>query len=203
MRSNVLLEILPSEFDTPPRASRSVRGSTIAPVFVDKSLFLYSRSTGDPLRRRLAVEWIELLWRERLGRTSLQVLSEYYATLARRLDPGPARDEAWSDVLNLLVWNPLPTDADLLLRARDLERRHRLSWGDSLVVGAAQLQGCAMLLTDELPPGAIYDGVIIHNPFTFGVAEIAPRYGATRSIRVSDSLALADGTTAHSARRAA
>lgn len=191
MRCSAFLEIAPANSNAVPHVTRRAGTSTTAPVFVDKSLFLHARDSRDPVKRRIAVDWLEFLWRERLARTSMHVLSEYYVSATRGLDPGFARDEAWNDIEALLAWGPQPTDAELMRRARDIERRHRLGWWDSVVVASAQLQGCNMLLTDELPPGAVYDGVVIHNPFMFGVAETAPPYAPTRAATVSDSLGLA------------
>jgi predicted nucleic acid-binding protein len=48
-----------------------------APVFVDTNILLYAR---DAARQPLAAQWLEYLWREQIGCTSAQVLSEYYLT---------------------------------------------------------------------------------------------------------------------------
>jgi predicted nucleic acid-binding protein len=56
------------------------------------------------------------------------------------------------------------------------ERRYRLSWWESLIVGAAQAQNCPLLLSEDLQDGAVYGGVTVRNPFTLGVSEIAAEY---------------------------
>lgn len=151
----------------------------IAPVFVDTNVFVYARDAAERPKQPLAVAWLDYLWRERLGRTSVQVLSEYYVNVTRKLVPGLSPDNAWDDVETLLTWHPQPVDDALLLRGREIERRHRLSWWDSLVVGAAQLQGCALLLTEDLQDGAVFGGVTVRNPFVLGVGEAVVQYGAT------------------------
>ena len=45
-----------------------------------------------------------------------------------------------------------------------------------MVVAAAQLQGCALLLTEDLQDGAVYGGVTVRSPFTLDVREPAPAY---------------------------
>jgi predicted nucleic acid-binding protein len=45
-------------------------------VFVDTNVFLYARDAGEPTKQPRAAAWLEQLWRERSGRTSMQVLSE-------------------------------------------------------------------------------------------------------------------------------
>ena len=149
-----------------------------APVFVDTNILLYARDAREPVKQLRAAQWLEHLWREQLGRTSTQVLSEYYVNLTRKLKPGLPPDEAWDDVQALFAWSPQGIDADLLARARQIEQRNRLSWRDSLIVAAAQAQGCAVLLTEDLGDSAVYGGVRVRNPFTLSVSEGAAEYSA-------------------------
>jgi len=83
----------------------------------------------------------------------------------------------------LFAWDPQPIDAMLLARAREIEQRWRLSWWDSMVVAAAQLQGCPLLLTEDLQDGAQYGGVTVHSPFTHGVREPVPAYAVAPTVR--------------------
>jgi len=75
-----------------------------APVFVDTNVLVYARDPRDAAKQARAADWIEHLWRERTGRTSLQVLSEYYVCLTRKLSPRVASDEAWDDAKALFAW---------------------------------------------------------------------------------------------------
>lgn len=147
-----------------------------APVFVDTNILIYARDPRDAAKQTRAAEWVAYLWRERLGRTSVQVLSEYYVTVTRKLMPRVTSEEAWDDVKSLLAWRPQPIDEALLPRAREIEQRYRLSWWDSTVVGAAQLQDCALLLTEDLQNGAVLDGVTVRSPFTLAVEESRAMY---------------------------
>jgi predicted nucleic acid-binding protein len=145
-------------------------------IFVDTNVFLYARDPRDPAKQARAEDWIGRLWRDLSGRTSMQVLSEYYTSVTRKLVPRVSPHEAWDDVKALLVWDPCPIDAALLVQARDIELRWRLSWWDSMVVAAAQLQGCALLLTEDLQDGAEYGGVMVRSPFTLDVREPLATY---------------------------
>jgi hypothetical protein len=78
----------------------------------------------------------------------------------------------------LFAWNPQPIDRDVALRAREIERRYRLNWWDSLIVGAAQAQCCTLLLTEDMQDRAIYGGVAVRNPFILGVSEAEVEYAA-------------------------
>jgi predicted nucleic acid-binding protein len=116
------------------------------------------------------------LWREQTGRTSIQVLSEYYVTVTRKLKPGLKPDDAWDDVQALMAWEPQQIDRELLLAARDVERRYRLSWWDSMVVAAAQLQSCDVLLSEDLQDGLVAGTVTIRNPFAAKVEDMHAEY---------------------------
>jgi predicted nucleic acid-binding protein len=146
------------------------------PVFVDTNVFVYARDARDSVKQARASEWLSALWHEQSGRTSTQVLSEYYVTVTRKLSPGLPDDDAWDDVEALLAWRPIASDDVLLSRGHDIVRRFRLGWWDSLIVAAAQLQGCSLLLSEDLQDGGVYGGVTVRSPFTLSVGEEAVRY---------------------------
>jgi predicted nucleic acid-binding protein len=145
-----------------------------APCFVDASVFVHARDPRDPLKQTRAAEWIDWLWQQRAGRTSMQVLAEFYAVATRQLQLDP--DLAWDEVRRYLAWTPLPTDEALLRGAREVERRYRLSWWDSMAVAAAQLQDCAILASEDLQDGMIFGTLKVQNPFTSVLEEPAAAY---------------------------
>ena len=49
--------------------------------------------------------------------------------------------------------------------ALDIRSRHRLSWYDSLIVGAAVEAACSVLYTEDHSHGTKINGVRIENPF--------------------------------------
>ena len=149
------------------------------PCFVDADVFVYARDPRDAAKQARALQWIAHLWQERLGRTSVQVLSEYYVFATRTLKPQVAPGAAWDDVRELMAWSPLPVDEALLARAREIEQRWDLSWRDSMVVGAAQLQDCVLLLTGDLPDGAVFGSVTARSPFTLAAEEPSAIYAVT------------------------
>jgi predicted nucleic acid-binding protein len=148
------------------------------PCFVDSNVLVYWRDARDPEKQARASEWLDLLWREQRGRISVQVLSEFYSVMTGKLGGRISPDEAWRDVVAFLSWAPQPIDAELLWKARDVQIRHQLNWWDAQIVAAAQLQGCALLLTEDLQDRAEYGGVVVQNPFTLGVEEERSAYKA-------------------------
>src|SRR5882757_4903318 len=148
-------------------------------VFVDTNLLVYARDAAEGAKQRTAVSWLELLWREQRGRTSMQVLSEYYVIVTRKLKPGLPPEDAWDDVQSLLAWEPQRIDRELFTLAHEIERRYQISWWDSQIVAAAQLQNCPTLLTEDLQDGMVFGALTIRNPFKTKVEESPSHYTFT------------------------
>lgn len=145
-------------------------------VFVDTNVFVYARQVRAAQKQPVAAQWIDRLWREQIGRTSIQVLNECYAVLTRATRLAPSPTLVWDYVRSLLAWNPQPVNADVLIRAFEIEQRHRLDWWDCLIVAAAQSQGCGVLLTEDMRNRAVYGGVTVRNPFAMAASEELDAY---------------------------
>ena len=135
------------------------------PVFVDTNVLVYARDAGERAKQPQARAWLEHVWRNRSGRVSQQVLSEYYVTVTRKLNPGLPREEAQAEVRNLLAWRPVVIDGDLIEAAWALEASYSLSFWDALIIAAAQAARCERLLTEDLTDGETYGDVTVKNPF--------------------------------------
>ena len=146
------------------------------PVFVDTNVFLYARDSREAAKRKHAADWLAFLWQEQTGRTSVQVLSEFYVNATRKLSPGMSPASAWDDIQSLMAWRPQALDEVVLTRGWQIQQRYGLSWWDSLVVAAAQEQGCGLLLTEDLQDGGVFGGVTVRSPFTLSCREDAAPY---------------------------
>jgi predicted nucleic acid-binding protein len=142
--------------------------------FVDANVFVYARDPRDPGKHLRAKLWCDHLWQTRLGRTSTQVISETYVALTRL--GGATPEVIWASVARLLAWRPRSVDEDVLLRAREIERRYRLSWWDSTMIAAAQLQDCRVLLTEDLHDGMAFGTLIVRSPFTLAIEQPTAAY---------------------------
>lgn len=132
-------------------------------VFVDSNVLLYALDTADIKKQTAAQAWRIELWRTRRGRTSFQVLNEFYVNVLR-LRAAP-HEEARAEVRDLMAWAPVVTDAALLERGWKIQDRYKLSYWDSLIVAAAKVASCRYLLTEGLQAGQTLDGVEVVSPF--------------------------------------
>jgi predicted nucleic acid-binding protein len=140
----------------------------IGRVFVDTNVLVYARDPTDPEKHARALRWMAVLWAERAGVLSWQVLHEYYVSVTRKLRPGRDPTAAREDVASLIAWNPIPLDLATVDAAWALEDRFGLSWWDALIVAAAQVGGCTHLLTEDLQEGQSFEGVRVVSPFVHG-----------------------------------
>ena len=147
--------------------------------FVDTNILVYARDGRHPQKQHLAAGLLARLWQERSGRISIQVLNEYYTTVIRRLHPAMDRDDAWDDVLILMAWNPQPIDQEIVIAAREIERRYRTSWWDATIVAAAQAQRCNVLLSEDFQDGMVFGQLKVVDPFVPRIQESPSDYRAT------------------------
>lgn len=147
-----------------------------APCFVDANVLVYAHNPAEGVKCEVARELIRRLWANLGARTSVQALNEFYAVVTRKVSKQLRVEDAWAEVEEYSRWNPRPVDMEVLRRAHQIEARFKLSWWDSLIVAAAQLQGCAVLYTEDLHHGALFDGVRVVNPFLSQVQEEEGHY---------------------------
>ncbi|MHB8255562.1 MAG: PIN domain-containing protein [Acidiferrobacter sp.] len=86
----------------------------------------------------------------------------------QKLTPGLPTADARRDLRALLAWNPLSTSTTLLDAAWELMDRFGFSWWDAQIVAAARLEGCTVLLSEDMQDRPDVWGIRILNPFTKG-----------------------------------
>src|SRR5438067_9318826 len=126
-------------------ATYRVRRRMSALVFVDTNVFIYALDQTDLKKQQAANAWRSELWKSRSGRTSFQVLQEFYVKATHRWPT--ARTEVRAEVRDLLAWRPLPVGPEVLQRSWKIQDRYQLSFWDSLIVASAHASGCEYLLT--------------------------------------------------------
>jgi predicted nucleic acid-binding protein len=135
-----------------------------APVFVDTNVFVYAVDESDPAKTQTARLWLAELSHGRAGRTSFQVLQEFYLQVAKK---SPASQQvAREAVTDLLLWDPVAISGGILLEAWNIQDRYRFSFWDALIVAAAKAANCGHLLTEDLQDNQAIDGVVIIDPFS-------------------------------------
>jgi predicted nucleic acid-binding protein len=136
-------------------------------VFVDTNVLLYAQDPRDAGKQAKAAAWLEACWRRDAGRLSTQVLHELYVNLTR-LAPKLGVAATRAVATRYRAWRPWLVDETTIDAAWDLQDRTSLAYWDALMVAAAQQQGCALLLTEDLQHDQRIDSLRIVNPFLVG-----------------------------------
>ena len=134
-----------------------------APVFVDTSVFICAVDQADLRKQQAARSWRAELWKSRRGRTSFQVLQEFFVNVTQKAMS--SREDARAEVRDLLAWNPVPVNAVTLEHGWKIQDRYKLSFWDALIVAAAKQALCGYLLTEDLQAGQNIEGIVVIDPF--------------------------------------
>jgi predicted nucleic acid-binding protein len=128
-------------------------------VFVDTNVFVYAVDTDEPQKRARAIELLAEL-EERIV-ISAQVLTEYFVTVTRKLARPESPQRAERAVRTLARMTVVDVDRALALAAVSLSRASQLSVWDAAIIAAAQRAGCALLYSEDLSAGQVFDGVTV------------------------------------------
>jgi predicted nucleic acid-binding protein len=133
--------------------------------FVDTNILLYAHDHQTGPRSVTAQELLKKLWQENRGVLSTQVLQEFCVNARRKSIHPIDLDELREAILDFLGWEIVVNSAQSILRALDIEARHKVSFWDALILQAAESAGCEVLYSEDLSHGQEYNGVLVINPF--------------------------------------
>ena len=133
-------------------------------IFVDTNVLLYAVSTL-PEEAAKGAAARAILDRDDLV-LSTQVLQEFYVQATRLTRPDTiAHESAVNLIESWLRFPVVETTVSLVQQALATAARWQVSYWDAAIVEAARHGGCPELLSEDLPPGMNFAGVIVRNPF--------------------------------------
>jgi predicted nucleic acid-binding protein len=136
-----------------------------AKVFVDTNILIYAYDRDAGEKHRLASELVRRLWIEGNGVISTQVLQEFYVNATAKIPKPIPYSKARAVISRYLVWQVEANTPESVLRASEIQERHRLSFWDALIIAAAAQAGAENLYTEDLNHGQVIAGVEVINPF--------------------------------------
>jgi predicted nucleic acid-binding protein len=134
-------------------------------TFLDTNILIYAYDTSAGDKHQKARYLLTGLWESGLGMVSTQVLQEFHVTVTRKIPKPLDLATAREIIADFLTWDVVVNDGDAILKAIDVQEKHRFSFWDSMVIAAAITGGAAVLLTEDLSDGQKIGGVEIRNPF--------------------------------------
>jgi predicted nucleic acid-binding protein len=131
--------------------------------FVDTNILLYAHTGGAGGKHEKSVALLSRLAEEATGAVSVQVLTEFYSTATKKL--GMKSEDAEEVIADLRTWIiHRPGHADVI-RSIQLQRRHKMSWWDALIVNSALELGCSVLWSEDFADKRRYGSLTVRNPF--------------------------------------
>ena len=131
--------------------------------FLDTNVLVYAFDRSEPAKMEVAQRVLANPDADFV--ISAQVLSEFYVTTTRRLDP-PLDHTAALDAINHLRRLPVVSiDDRLVATAATIASEESLSLWDAQIAAAAARAGCDEILTEDLNAGQMIAGVSVRNPF--------------------------------------
>lgn len=134
--------------------------------FLDTNILVYAaagRGREETKRKRA----LELIDEEDFG-LSAQVLQEFYVTVVRKVEIPLSPEEAVKWIEDFEAFPCLPIDSGLVKIAIETSVRHRLSYWDGAIIGAAEALGAKILYSEDMNHGQQYGTVRVYNPFRTG-----------------------------------
>ena len=133
-------------------------------IFLDTNILIYAMDQADRDKKVKARNLLRSIVDEgRIGVISTQVLQEFYVASTRKLNLDPLQVKAIMhtfEELEIVTVTPA-----LIQDAIDCSIINRLSFGDALIIIAAESAHCEKVWTEDLNDSQIIRGVMVENPF--------------------------------------
>jgi predicted nucleic acid-binding protein len=137
-------------------------------VFVDTTVVIYAFDTSAGEKREKALALLAEFWNTGNGCLSVQVLQEFYLIATQKLARPMPVETVKRIVTALSRWEVhTPTEEDVL-SAIEMQKRHRLSFWDAMIITSASKLGCRVLYSEELSDTELIAGVQVVDPFSGG-----------------------------------
>jgi predicted nucleic acid-binding protein len=140
--------------------------SGVATLFLDTNVLVYARDRSELIKGPCAQNLLGKIFQKGSPLISVQVLSEFFWTVTRKLPVPLAPTEAIAEVRRLMVLSRVAhLTADLFEKALVLTTAHQISLWDAQIVAAASIGNASVILSEDFQHRQALDGITILNPF--------------------------------------
>ena len=131
--------------------------------FLDTNILVYAYDSRAGVKADQSQNLLRSLWLSKMGCLSVQVLQEFYVGATGKIKmEAQAASDIVSELSSWKIHAPLAKD---ILDAINVHQRYQISFWDALIVNSASKLGCAVLWSEDLSDGQVYEGVQVKNPF--------------------------------------
>jgi predicted nucleic acid-binding protein len=136
-------------------------------AFLDTNVLIFAIDNSSAYRRKqeIARGLIDAHIQKETGVISIQVLQEFIVVATKKIKVPLSLEDALEFIRYLSILEIVQPDFDMVVSAVQLQKRHRLSFYDSMIIQAAKTAGCTLLLSEDLQSGFRLGSLTILNPF--------------------------------------
>ncbi|MCJ7772374.1 MAG: PIN domain-containing protein [Desulfobacterales bacterium] len=134
-------------------------------IFIDTNILIYAHDLDAGVKKDIASQLLEDIWKNRNGILSTQVLQEFYVNITRKIANPLSSAGARSIIENYLVWHVQIITPESVLIASEIEERYQLSFWDAMILSSARIAGASKIATEDMNHGQKIEGILIENPF--------------------------------------
>ncbi len=134
-------------------------------VFVDSNILVYAHDVDAGSKHIAAKQCLASLWETGTGYLSTQVLQEFYVNVTRKIKKPLVASEARAIVRDFSLWVRSFVMPATVVRASEISETSKISFWDGMILAAAEQDGAAELLSEDMNHGQTIVGVRVRNPF--------------------------------------
>ena len=134
-------------------------------VFIDTNILVYANDSSDKDKQEKAKTLIRNVLLDQSGVISIQVLSEFWVSVTKKIDVPLSEDIAQKQTEFFELMVIIDLTLSIFKSAVTIKKRNKLSYWDSLIIAAAYSAGCSTIYTEDFNHGQIIEGMTICNPF--------------------------------------
>jgi predicted nucleic acid-binding protein len=142
----------------------------MAAMLIDTNVLVYAYDRAEPEKQRRALEVLDALARSGEGRLGVQVLSEFFVNVTRKIAAPLTAAQARERLEHYVqIWPVVPVTAQVVLEAVRGVREYQFSFWEAQIWAAARLSRVPVVLSEDFDAGAVVEGVRFVDPFVDGL----------------------------------
>ena len=133
--------------------------------FFDTNILVYANDSSEKVKQNIARDLIKDSLHKQNGVISVQVLSEFWVTVTRKIKTPLSIEIAEKEIELFQLMEIVDLDYQLFKEAIRFQRLIHISYWDSLILAASHSSGCKKIYTEDLNHGQIISNMELCNPF--------------------------------------
>lgn len=133
--------------------------------FFDTNILVYANDSSEKEKQNIARDLIKDSLQKQNGVISVQVLSEFWVTVTRKIKTPLSIEIAEKEIELFQLMEIVGLDYHLFKEAIRFQRLIHISYWDSLILAASHSSGCKKIYTEDLNHGQIISNMELCNPF--------------------------------------